>query len=208
MSKHFDDSYTLINADDEILASRNPNHNNYDSGFYREHKMIHKSLDTETLGTVSNYVIISIGACTFDFKTKQIIDTFKINVDAKSCEAIGLETTRDTIKFWNAQDRDLYASLTTDAVFITEPLISFSNWYTKDSPVWCWHKDFDAEILRNAYRRVWMKEPWDRHSIHCAHDYATLNKLPRIKSTIPHNPLEDAIAQAKTIMQLTPEVYK
>jgi len=62
MSKHFDDSYTLINADDEILASRNPNHNNYDSGFYREHKMIHTSLDTETLGTVSNSVIISIGA--------------------------------------------------------------------------------------------------------------------------------------------------
>lgn len=170
--------------------------------------MIHTSLDTETLGTVSNSAIISIGACTFDFKTQQIIDTFKINVDAKSCEAIGLETTRDTIKFWNAQDRDLYTSLTTDAVDIVDALIAFSNWYTKGSPIWCWHKDFDATIVRTAYRRCRMIEPWDRHAVHCAYDHTMLNKLYRIKSTIQHNPLEDAIAQAKTIMQLTPEAYK
>ena len=77
-------------------------------------------LDLETLSTRSNAAIVSIGAVAID--NLEIVDTFYINVDAKTCKEAGLHIDPLTVEWWSQQDMVARQALTVDPVPLDEAI--------------------------------------------------------------------------------------
>ncbi|NDD98181.1 MAG: 3'-5' exoribonuclease, partial [Actinobacteria bacterium] len=58
-------------------------------------------IDIETLSTQYNAAILSIGAVKWE--ESEIVDTFYINVDPKSCKELGLHVEHKTVEWWMKQ---------------------------------------------------------------------------------------------------------
>ena len=68
-------------------------------------------IDIETLSTLPNAIILTIGAIKFNRfeKLKEFDDyeTLYIRIDIKSCQNVGLTSDISTIKWWKEQNKDV-----------------------------------------------------------------------------------------------------
>lgn len=167
-------------------------------------------IDLETLDTAATAAILSIGAIAFDE-----VDTgavFYSRVDLQSCIDAKLTISGSTFKWWlgqneaarfaisDAQDEPvLYAAL--------DGLRNAFNW--EDTIAWGNGADFDLSILDNAYRAFGEEPPWLYYNTGC---YRSLKRDTRrrmseaeytaaiVKPKIAHHALEDARAQAQSLI--------
>lgn len=128
--------------------------------------MSHIMLDLETLGTVSNSIILTIGAIKFDPMTDigplEKCNTFYRRITIQSCKDVGLISEEQTIKWWNSQDSSIKfeAMENTDRLPLTQVLLEFSQWFGKSVKIWGHGDDFDCVILGNAYKACNLTPPW------------------------------------------------
>ncbi len=157
-------------------------------------------IDLETMGTVSNSAIVSIGAVKF---TNKILDSFYCNVDLQSCIDVGLKCDGDTILWWLKQSKQARFSLSINPNTLQEALVSLSNWMGQCYEVWGNGATFDNVILSNAYFAVGLPQPWHWTKDRC---YRTVRNLhPNITHTrkgVYHNALDDAIYQAEHLIKI------
>ena len=159
-------------------------------------------VDLETLDTTSWAVIRSIGACIFC--RDGVVRTFYQNVDAASCSALGMSTSPETLQWWEAQPADAKAALETDKVPLKQALERFSQWYGRNSlPTWGNGSDFDNAILQSAFKCVGLPctwKFWDNRCIRTAR--ALFPKSTKPFDGVKHNALDDAVNQAKELIDL------
>ena len=163
-------------------------------------------LDIETLGTKSSSVILSIGAVEVD--ENDVGRGFHRRIDIQSCLDNGLTVDGSTIEWWMTQDANARAIFDIKGDPLDRVLDDFSrafNW--QDTLVWCNGMNFDLPILENAFQAVGARTPWPYYN---GRDYRTLkgmfpkelvNRL-RVKPTVAHDALDDARAQALTLIAL------
>jgi len=172
-------------------------------------------LDLETMGTSPAAAIIAIGACTMDFETGDIGETFYKKITLSSAVESGGIIDPDTVLWWLAQNDaarfEFIAGNNGQALSLYAELSQFEAWIKtisdpKTVRIWGNGSDFDNVILGDSYRRIKMDIPWKFYNNRC---YRTVKNLyPEIKlvrSGTAHNALDDAITQAKhliAIMQL------
>lgn len=163
-------------------------------------------LDIETMGTNNNAAIVSIGAVRIDSRTWEIKDNFYRVVSLKSSWRAGGLMDADTVIWWLTQDEEARKALTgDDSVLIDSALKEFAEWVRKFSlnGIWGNGASFDNVILENAYLRSFKTPPWTYTMNRC---YRTLKaiypEIARIKSTVPHHALFDAIAQAEHLCEI------
>lgn len=159
-------------------------------------------VDIETLGVRPDSCILSIGAVRFS--ETEILDRFYVNVDAKTCKAVGLTIDPDTVAWWEKQPKAVRDSLLVDKQPLTEALRSFRMWIGSEKPpIWANGPDFDLVILSTAFERIGQKPPWSFRQYRC---YRTLTKMvdvPRPEVTgLNHNALDDAELQARHLLQI------
>lgn len=168
----------------------------------------HIMLDLETLGTSSNAVIISIGACIFEPVSGEVneTDVFHEAIDFSDAFKNGI-ADGDTIKWWMSQSEQARKSVMVGTQSVVSALNSFISWAGPLNPlVWGNGADFDNVILANQYRRMGIKQPWGLYNNRC---FRTLKNItgyvppgaistaPPARQGIHHNALHDAIYQAK-----------
>lgn len=167
-------------------------------------------IDIETLGTAANSVILSIGAVRFD-DSGQMDEEFYTNINIDSCLEKGLVVEGRTILWWMGQSDEARAALGLDEHSLTTALIDLANAFDwKDTLVWCNGLSFDLPILDTAYRACGMQTPWQYYN---GRDYRTIKcelskedfKALEVKPTTGHNALEDAKAQALTLLAIRRE---
>lgn len=164
----------------------------------------HIMVDLETLGTKPGAVIRSIGAVAFDPAALTLGQTFYINIDRVSCEAIGLTVDPDTVAWWAKQSAEARARLETDPVTIAEALDRFTAfWREADGhQIWGHGASFDAPILEAAYRALGRRTPWP---FSACRDTRTLYEMagvaPDRAAGLHHDALDDAKAQAVAVQQ-------
>lgn len=156
-------------------------------------------LDLETLGLKPGYIILQIGACTFDCK-----HTFKTGISVNSSMYHGFKKNLDTEEFWLRQDKELYKEVTSSDVVVTEALDNFEAWFNslgqkEHLNVWSKGGDFDIPILEEYYNKLERNAPWFYRNKNC---FRTLfNLFPNVpavtENTKKHDALADAIYQAK-----------
>ena len=90
-------------------------------------------IDIETLANTSNSIITQIGAVVFNRYSGKIIDKFKINVDAQSCEDLGMEMNVDTVEWWMSQSQEARDSvLKKPRIMIQDALKDLANFIRKN----------------------------------------------------------------------------
>ena len=160
--------------------------------------MTHISVDLETLDTVATAAIISIGACTMLQGGQR--EEFYVQVNAISCDTLGLTASPDTINWWLKQG-DKAQEVFSGGVDVFYALRMFNEWLMQfhDVKMWGNGASFDNAILAHAMSKAGIDPAWRYWNDRC---YRTVT-APYYKSEglapnngTKHNALDDAIAQA------------
>ena len=164
-------------------------------------------LDLETLGTNPGCVVLSIGAVEFDMNG--IKGEFHAHIDLDSSIDAGLVMEPRTVMWWFDQSKEAQtALLEADTVSLgdaLEALIDTFEW--EDTRVWANGAGFDFPILKAAFDAVGINAPWTFYN---EMDMRTMKNLVgkevfdklRVRPSIAHDALDDARAQALTLMNI------
>lgn len=163
-------------------------------------------IDIETLGTMPNSVIMSVGGVKFDpFTSAEPFDGkhWKLDVDAQTSK--GRLVDDNTLQWWAKQDSNIRDRAFGDEGRIAvEPFMKEINaWLTGCETIWCQGPQFDMVILENFFDNFGHHKNWFYWQIS---DCRTLFKLmprdPRkdIQEDL-HNALEDSRWQAVCVQK-------
>ena len=165
-------------------------------------------LDLETMGTDANAAIIAIGAVGFDINTRAIGDTFYVTVTLESSVKHGGVIDPSTVLWWMEQGDEARSGFSSATTSIEHALSQFSSWAGTQSSVsslrvWGNGAGFDNVVLGSAYKRLGMSAPWKFWNDRC---YRTIKaQYPNVKLArmgTHHNALDDAISQAKHLINM------
>lgn len=175
-------------------------------------------VDIETMGTSVGSVIVTIGACAFNFDTHSIGETFYTHINVKSSAQHGMKLDPDTVLWWMTQPEEARKDLVSrDAVALDTAMQRFNDYICKvreNAPlnkigVWGNGCSFDNVMLEAAFKAVNMACPW---SFWEHRDVRTLVWLGEERKFNPkkdmpfdgvkHNAMADAIHQAKYCMAI------
>ena len=169
-------------------------------------------LDLETMATSSNAAIVAIGAVKFDVDFG-VTERFYRVIDLQSCIKRGLEVDASTEKWWSTQSeaarKEIAGENGTPQTKLRSSLKAFMVWIGKgDIQMWGNGSDFDNTIMRNAYQKYSINNPWDYRHNRC---YRTMiASFPNVevpKIGILHKAVDDAEYQANRLIALV-EKYK
>ena len=162
-------------------------------------------LDLETLSTMPNAMICSIGAVVFDQSGLGAEFYRRIKID--SCDQAGAHISPSTVMWWLRQSSEARDGFDTEKSSEFIPTLmdfsAFMQHYAPDANLWGNGADFDNVILASAYHRTGLVIPWGNYKSRC---YRTLKSIaPKIKidrSGIHHHALDDARSQAEHAIAL------
>lgn len=166
----------------------------------------HIMLDLETLDNTPTAAIVALGAVRFDIEKASLGTEFYEVIRGSSCQKAGMTIGADTVYWWMSQSpaaRKIFSEETPKAD-IAPTLVNFSG-YVKDiknSCVWGNGSTFDNIILRNAYTCCILPVPWSYTRDFCFRTMIKNFPAERVQSGVVHNALEDARAQALTLIKL------
>lgn len=169
--------------------------------------MRHLMLDIETLGTTPGCVVLSIGAVEFDLNG--ITGEFHAHIDVPSCIEAGLQMEASTVMWWLDQSKEAQEALLKAETFpLVDVLAALTDTFEwQDLRVWANGASFDFPILDAAYKAVGKKAPWPYYN---QMDFRTLKNmvgkknfdLLRVRSGVAHDALDDARAQALSMINI------
>lgn len=161
-------------------------------------------VDLETLGTVGDAVIMSIGAVRFDIDSDKIDDDgFYASISVESNLEAKRRIQENTLIWWMKQSPEAQAVFSEEKQTLGDALDGFADWLGPDTQrvcLWSNGADFDLPMLQHAYMQSGREIPWDFWNNRC---YRTYKNLPHARQVnfkregVHHNALADAIYQAK-----------
>ena len=162
-------------------------------------------IDLETMGNGPTAAIIAIGAVEFSLETKTLGREFYEIVDLESAMKAGGTVDASTILWWMQQSDEARAAFRRPGMHIAEALGMFRVWLLDsrfDGNVWGNGAAFDNVVLRSAYVRLGLTQPWSFRNDRC---FRTVKALyPQIDWSYQgtaHNALDDAKSQAVYLME-------
>lgn len=162
-------------------------------------------IDIETFGQGYNAVVVQVAMSYFNRETGEIGDSTIINIDANDSLKYGFEMDKDTLDWWATQPKEVFDSLSVNAIPVEEALANIKKFIKFGALIWC-HSTFDAPILGNMYRRVYganKSVPWGYKNVR---DIRTLCDLSKINLELydwekekTHNAGDDVRFQIKYV---------
>jgi hypothetical protein len=162
-------------------------------------------IDFETLGTVADSVILSIGAVKFDINSDAIDENgFYAAISIESSLAAGRRLDESTLRWWMKQSEEARRVFSEPTQPLEVVLADFHAWFDPDTydktSVWSNGADFDLPMIQHAWDMAGYEPPWKFYNNRC---FRTLKNLPKIKNIkappnpIKHHAMFDALTQAK-----------
>lgn len=182
---------------------------------------VHVMVDLETLAVTPSAAIMSIGAVVFDAQGVHE-DTLYKEIDTGSCTNLGMSVDVKTIDWWEAQEdaarqtylncttpdtnshiRDALADFTLYLHHVAKNKIKVGDVELPDVCVWGNGASFDNAILIQAYTACGSNQPWPFWNDRCYRTTAALIPyVARVQEGTHHNALDDAISQAKHLVEI------
>lgn len=173
-------------------------------------------IDIEAFSTRYDAFLVSIGACFFDRKTGAIGAQYLEQVEMVSDPFNGALRVEE-VAWWMAQSEEARRMITesTSKLSVTGLLKDFSFFITSNHTklenlkVWGNGSSFDIGVLTVCYQRCNIETPWTfraerdvRTIIDVAKDVIGTNPRNKVEfEGVKHNPLHDAIHQAKYVCE-------
>lgn len=169
--------------------------------------MKHIMFDLETLGTVADACIMSIGAVKFDLDSDAIDDCgFYAGVSIDSNLEVKRRIQEDTLIFWIQQTAEAQAVFTEPKQSLASALVELSDWIgSGDYQVWSNGADFDLPMLAHAFTQHGIEIPWKFWNSNCFRTYKRLPHARQAKFTatgVKHNAMSDAVNQARHLQAI------
>jgi len=124
-------------------------------------------IDIETLSTMPNALVLTIGAIIFDrndaIKELKECKQFYYKVEKSSCEKLDMHVDPETKKWWSRQSKDAQYEVFYDEnnrLHLDEVLKKLSEFIKDCNYVWSNSPNFDCVILENAFRKCDIEVPW------------------------------------------------
>jgi hypothetical protein len=174
--------------------------------------------DIETLSTLPNAAIITIGAVMFDPRGEDTEESLRPQaqlfgpISFESNEKEGRHISASTIAWWLKQSPEAQAGLFEgNVVPLRAALESFRQWVNNAKPAptrfWAKDPDFDGVILQDAFRDLGLMWPfrfWESRSVRTTMELAyppggLRGEFPQIGVGVAHNAVDDSIRQALSI---------
>ena len=164
---------------------------------------MHLMIDLETLATTPNAAILTIGACKFDPKAKEIHSTFYERIKLESQEGYGRVINEDTLGWWSQQDPQIQEDAFgegNDRIDLRDAMKKLYTFGLGTTNVWSHGAIFDVVIIEDICRSFQQAVTWKFWEVR---DTRTLFDLADVSVRIEgkHNALTDAVAQAKAVQQ-------
>lgn len=166
-------------------------------------------IDLETLGTAPGSVITQIGMCAFNPRSDDpATQSVFIRIDPQSALDAGLSVSWATIAWWLLQDQEARVKMagSEGALELWKALKQMNEWIVDKGDervqVWGNGSGFDITLLEVALAKVGMKPAWHFRNIRDQRTITHLDILFDVQHAqplVPHNAMEDAIAQAQTV---------
>lgn len=174
-------------------------------------KYEHLMIDLETLGTLSDSVILSIGAIPFDIQTGEMgkeIDFFP-NVEHQLDHR---KVTWGSIKFWLSQNSDAIKAITEvqRSILLGTCLYLFAE-FCKDhltENFKIWGNGFDVSLLNHAYAQYNIETPWSYKNIFDCRTIVWLSKISTSKYIENTDLKHDAISDCKYQIRFVSDAFK
>ena len=167
----------------------------------------HLMFDIETLATVPNAIVLSVGAVLF---TKEgIVDKFYVNLSMKEQLDKGRAISESTFYWWMQQSQEASTALTKDVFAVRSGLGQLWHWMNhtcqidmKHVKVWGNGATFDNVIMRDILKQYGYSEEymWRFWNDRCHRTYVAENNIKKVEPTVAHDALADAAAQAHTLI--------
>lgn len=174
--------------------------------------MKHIMIDAETLGTVADAAILSIGAVKFDLDSNAVDDNgfyASISIDSNSEHKRRIQ--EDTLTWWLKQPADAQSVFHESKQTLGTALSELADWMDDpDCHVWSNGADFDLPMIAHAFTSLGMPVPWKFYNSHCFRTYKNLPGAKNIRlpfTGTKHNALFDAVHQAKTVQAIHAKLF-
>lgn len=163
-------------------------------------------IDLETLGQTPSTPVISLGAAFFDIEAKEVGPTFYATLDVGEQMKYGRMPDASTLKWWMRQSGAAKKVFSEQAKPVTEVLNLFNEWVKangKKVNPWGNGSSFDISIMENLYRQYNIKIPWLFYNVMDVRTFKRFcaNGKKLEKGGVNHNALDDAVSQAKYIIE-------
>lgn len=164
-------------------------------------------LDFETLGTVADAVIMSIGAVKFDLESGEIDDAgFYASISIESNLELKRRISEDTLIWWLKQGSAAQGVFHESKQTLRTALEDLADWIGDPSCiVWSNGGDFDIPMAAHAFTQVGLEVPWKFWNARCFRTYKNLPGAKSIRSPVTgvkHNALSDAHQQVVTLQAI------
>jgi len=162
-------------------------------------------LDIETLDTLPESVILTIGAVKFDPFSDFIGDGLYIKPDVDEQSAKGRTINEDTLNWWMNQAEDVREEALSmdDRIPVEEMYRQLNRFLVGVENVWAQGPVFDMVILANIYRQYSWPTPWQYWQVRDSRTLFGTHGDPRAKGKAGlHNALEDSVSQAQAVQQI------
>lgn len=180
--------------------------------------------DMETLGSIADAPILSIGAVRFDPHGDAIGDQgFYRSVTLESNFDYHRRPSEQTIQWWMKQSEGAQAVFNEPKVGLDTALEEFVDWVydfeedkhvrqkiKKDATIWANGSDFDTPMMAHALTYARIPIPWEFWNSRCVRTYKNLPgardiKVERVGTY--HNALGDAITQAQLVQLINKTLF-
>ena len=164
-------------------------------------------IDIETLSTLPNARILTIGAIRFN-KFDKIptintisLPTFYYKIEKTSCDKLNFHTDPETTKWWSRQSKEAQYEVFYDEenrLPIEEVLKSLIDFCKDCKTFWSHSPNFDYVILENAFRQCGLEIPWkfwNLRDTRTVYDIAGTNLKKYRMDGIEHHSLYDSYSQ-------------
>lgn len=155
-------------------------------------------IDLETLGTKPNSAILSIGAVYFD--KDGLGEEFYINVDLETSMENGFDIDASTVYWWLGQSQEAGKALSQYKTSVQVAINRIHYFIHPECKVWANSPSFDLVMLKNHFDKFSYETPWKFWNEMDFRTFVAATSAERVKPTVAHNALEDAKAQAQTII--------
>lgn len=166
----------------------------------------HVMIDLETVDNIATAGIISIGAYVFAGPMESA--RFYQAVDMESSIEWGLTKSESTMHWWATRDDDAQAVFhDLSKIALPEALDKFTAFLSAmtEPRIWGNGAAFDNAILANAYAKTGKKLPWRYVHDRCYRTAVAGSDTRRLQHGTHHNALDDAISQARHLLDVAPQ---
>jgi hypothetical protein len=164
---------------------------------------MHLMIDLETLATTPDAAVLTIGACKFDPRAKEIHSTFYERIKLESQEGYGRVINEDTLTWWSQQDPQIQEDAFgegDDRIDLRDAMKKLYTFGLGTTNVWSHGAIFDVVIIEDICRSFQQAVTWKFWEVR---DTRTLFDLAKVDVRIEgkHNALTDAVAQAQAVQK-------